>query len=239
MDYTQRIIDYCIKNRVSTTEVADALGKSGVLPKVLPINKGMHRVGKVRCVFTSNNSNWEVHEQIKRVKPGEVVIIFTENFDDDRAVIGDLISKFVLLYKQASAIVVNGNVRDTARLIRDRYAIWSVGVSPLGCYNKHLGNFPHESTLSLNDMYNDGIAVCDDGGVTVIPQVCINEDMLNRLQRIEMQEDIWAFCLDALKWDTKKIVCDKEYLKETDLLSSIHLEQLKELNKPLDSPPNK
>ena len=77
-------------------------------------------------------------------------------------------------------------------------------------------------------MYNDGIAVCDDGGVTVIPQVCINEDMLI-LQRIEMQEDIWAFCLDALKWDTKKIVCDKEYLKETDLLSNIHLEQLKEL----------
>ena len=50
-----------------------------------------------------------------------------------------------------------------------------------------------------------------------------------------MQEDIWFFCLDTLKWDTKKIVCDKAYLTEQGLLSSIHIEQLKELEKPLDS----
>ena len=41
-------------------------------------------------------------------------------------------------------------------------------------------------------------------------------------------KDIWSFCLDTLKWDTKKIVCNKDYLNETDLLSSIHLDQLKE-----------
>jgi hypothetical protein len=50
-----------------------------------------------------------------------------------------------------------------------------------------------------------------------------------------MQEDIWFFCLDTLKWDTKKIVCEKAYLKETDLLSSVHVQQLKELNRPLDN----
>ena len=51
--------------------------------------------------------------------------------------------------------------------------------------------------------------------------------MLARLNHIEMQEDIWFFCLDTLKWDTKKIVCEKAYLKETNLLSSVHLENLK------------
>ena len=62
-----------------------------------------------------------------------------------------------------------------------------------------------------------------------------NSYQFNRLHRIEMQEDIWFFCLDSLKWDTKKIVCDKAYLQETDLLSSIHIEKLNELNRPLDA----
>ncbi len=234
MDYSDKIIKFCKKNRVSTTEVADALGKSGVIANVLPLNNGIYRVGRVRCVYTSNNSNWEVHEQIKNVNPEEIVIIFAKNCDEDRAIIGDLISKFVLLYKQASAIVVNGKVRDAARLMKDRYAVWSKGVSPLGCFNKPLGSFPTDETKHINQLYNHGVAVCDDGGVTVIPNKRLNEDILNRLQRIEMQEDIWSFCLDTLKWDTKKIVCDKDYLNETDLLSSTHLDQLKELNKPLD-----
>jgi hypothetical protein len=86
----------------------------------------------------------------------------------------------------------------------------------------------------MRKKYEGGIAVCDDGGVTVIPPNRINADTLERLQQIEMQEDIWFFCLDTLKWDTKKIVCDKDYLKESDLFSKVHLERLTVLKRPLD-----
>jgi 4-hydroxy-4-methyl-2-oxoglutarate aldolase len=55
--------------------------------------------------------------------------------------------------------------------------------------------------------------------------------MLTRLRQIEMQEDIWFFCLDTLKWDTKKIVCDRAYLTEQELLSSMHITQLQELSR--------
>ena len=33
-----KVIDYLVRNRVSTTEVADALGKTGVVPDLMPIN---------------------------------------------------------------------------------------------------------------------------------------------------------------------------------------------------------
>ena len=68
----------------------------------------------------------------------------------------------------------------------------------------------------------------------ILRMYALDGNMLTRLHRLEMQEDIWFFCLDTLKWDTKKIVCEKAYLQETGLLSSVHVEQLKELNKPLD-----
>lgn len=54
--------------------------------------------------------------------------------------------------------------------------------------------------------------------VTVVSPKRLTEEMVQRLERIEMQEDIWFFCLDTLKWDTKKIVCDKAYLTETGVL---------------------
>ena len=106
-----------------------------------------------------------------------------------------------------------------------------LNIATLGCFNIPVDPFPEDIKNELKKKYEGGIAVCDDGGVTVIPQDLLNENMLNRLHRIEMQEDIWFFCLDTLKWDTKKIVCDKDYLTEQGLLSSIHIEQLKEFGK--------
>ena len=228
-NYLLQLIDFCQKNRVSTTEIADALEKSGVFPRVKPLNFNQYKLGPVRCIFTANKSNYALHEQIKNVQQGDVVVIFTYNCDD-RAVLGDLISKYVLLYKCASAIVVEGLVRDISAIRREGYAIWSEGFTPLGCHNEVATSYPKEKELEVRALYEGGLAICDDGGVTIIPKEKINEEMLSRLNYIEMQEDIWFFCLDTLKWDTKKIVCDKAYLHETNLLSSVHLENLKKWN---------
>jgi hypothetical protein len=141
----------------------------------------------------------------------------------------------VLLYKGAVAVVVQGLVRDAARLRREGYAVWSEGVSPLGCFNVPAEPFPDNLRKEIVESFEGGIAVCDDGGITVITRDLLDEAMLKRLQRIEIQEDIWFYCLDTLKWDTKKIVCDKAYLTEQNLLSRIHIEQMAELIQPLDS----
>ena len=233
MSYQDKIREFCIANRVSTTEVADALGKAGVLPNVLPLNHGQFRVGPVRSIFAANDSNFSVHDQIRDVQKGEVVIIFTHNCDN-RAIIGDLVCKYLLLYKGAAAVVVRGLVRDAARLRREGYAVWSEGVSPLGCYNSPADPYPVKVEEQMRQSYEGGVAICDDGGVTVIGQSLLTEEMLNRLRLIEIQEDIWLFCLDTLKWDTKKIVCDRAYLTEQGLLSSIHVDQLKDLARSLD-----
>ena len=233
MSHSNKILEYCIANRVSTTEVADALGKSGVLPRVQPINFNQFRVGTVRTIFTANNSNYAVHGQIRDVQKGEVVIIFAHNCDN-RAIIGDLVCKYILLYKGAAAVVVQGLVRDAARLRREGFAVWSEGVSPLGCYNTPVDPYPADIEEQMRKSYEGGIAICDDGGVTVISRSLLTAEMLDRLRRIEMQEDIWFFCLDTLKWDTKKIVCDKAYLNETEQLPEVFKNKVSELSKPLD-----
>lgn len=233
MEYRNKIINYLKRNRISTTEVADAMGKMGVLSSVNPVTPDLYSVGEIKCVFAANDSNYDIHDQVREVEKDSVVFVFAHNCEG-RALFGSLVSKYILMYRDAAAIVVDGLVRDIACLKRERTALWSRGSSPLGCYNRKADPFPSALKTELFDEYEGGVAVCDDGGVVAIPTRMLNEEMFNRLQRIEMQEDIWFYCLDTLKWDTKKIVCEKAYLKETDLLSRVHIDRLRELNKALD-----
>lgn len=228
------IVEFLRRNRISTTEVADALGKSGVMPDVRPLTSDMYRVGTVRTVFCAHESNYALHEQIRAVEKDEVVIVFTHKCCE-RAIFGDLVSKYVLLYQGAAALVVDGLVRDGARLRRERYPIWAKGVTPLGCFNTPTEAFPSAEETALRSELDRGIAVCDEGGVVVIPSNRINADMLARLHQIEDQEDVWYYCLDTLKWDTKKIVCDRAYLSETGLLPDVLKEKLQGIQARLDA----
>lgn len=229
----QKIIDTLRLNRISTTEVADALGKRGVLPGVQPITHDLYCVGPVRPVFTAYNSNFGIHDQVRNVEANEVVVVYAHECEG-RAIFGDLVAKFITLYRRASAVAVYGLVRDAARLRRERYPIWATGVTPLGCYNVEGQPYPAEDEARIRAEVEGGIGVCDDGGVVIIPANEINESTLEKLEKIELQEDIWFYCLNVLKWDTKKIVVDRDYLREPGLLPAAYAEAMKSLETRLD-----
>ena len=211
MDIVDRIIDYIQENRISTTEVADCLGKSGVLPNIYPINRGQFQVGRVKWVYAYNESNWEVHEQVRDVKKGDIVYI--EAFDcKDRAIIGELVSKFLILYRRAAAIVTNAKMRDAHRLIKEAYPIWCTGFTPIGCFNvKNEIPFDEEIIKTRRENLDGAVIVCDDSGVVLIPKEQLTDEFYVKLKEIEEQEDIWFDCIDRRKWDTFDTVCLKKY----------------------------
>jgi len=230
----QKIIDTIKQNRISTTEVADALGKRYVMQRLQPITHDLHCVGIVRPVFTAYDSNFWVHDQVRAVRPDEVVVVYPYRCES-RAILGDLVAKYVTLYRRAAAVAVDGLVRDAARLRRERYPIWATGVTPLGCYNIKGKQFPKKQEKKIRAEVEGGIAVCDDGGVVVIPAAEVTVSTLENLSRIELQEDIWYYCLNVLKWDTKKIVVDRDYLKTPSLLPKAYIKAVKTLNHRLDN----
>ena len=208
-----KIIEYIKKNRVSTTEVADCLNKSGVVPDVMPIKQGMFFVGSIKWVYAYNESNYSVHEQI--VNTNENEIVFIDVFDcKDRAIIGDLVSKYILLYRGAQAIICNGKMRDARSLLKENYPIWCKGFSPVGCVNSKPAEELSYINLKNKDYYDGAIAVCDDCGVVIIPKEKHTQEFLDKLHFIEEQEDIWFDCIDRRKWSTFDTVCLKKYLEE-------------------------
>ena len=214
MEIREKIIEYIKTNKVSTTEVADCLGKSGVIDDIYPINRRKFADGNVKWVYAYNESNWDVHEQVREIEEGDIVYIETFNCKN-RAIIGDLVSKFILFYKKAEAIVTNGKMRDAHSLIKEDYPIWCKGVSPVGCFNtKNEEKFPDEIYKERMERVNGSIFVCDDSGVVMIPKNLINESFYDKLVAIEEQEDIWYDCIDRRKWDTFDTVCLKKYKEE-------------------------
>ncbi len=205
------IVQYIRVNRVSTTEVADCLGKTGAVSYLRPLTAGTYAVGEVFLVVAHHGTNWPVHEHVRNAPPGSVVIIETYECAD-RAIIGDLVAKFLTLYRQVAAVAVVGKVRDAPRIIRERWPVWSDGVTPVGC-----ANTPPEAQVppalldELERRYTGGVAVCDDSGVVVIPSSEINESLLARLEAIEALEDAWYDCIDKRKWDTFDTVCLRKY----------------------------
>lgn len=211
MEIREKIINYIKVNKVSTTEVADCLGKSGNLPDIMPVTSGMFKVGKIKWVYAYNESNWDVHEQIRDTEPGDIVYIETFNLEG-RAIVGELVSKFILLYKQAEAIVTNAKMRDAHKLIKEKFAIWCNGFSPVGCFNSKNGEeFDKNIITERMENINGAVMVCDDSGVVIIPKNQFTEEFYQKLVAIEEQEDIWFDCIDRKKWDTFDTVCLKKY----------------------------
>lgn len=219
MEIRDRIIDYLVRNRVSTTEVADCLGKSGVLPRLMPVNNGKYKAGKIKWIYAYDESNWPVHEQIENIEEDCVVFVDTIGCGD-RAIFGELVSKYILLYHQSRAIVINGKMRDAASLIKENWPIWCEGFTPVGCFNRKPDRQVDEEWRKNHfEKYDGSIAVCDDCGVVVIPKDRIDETFLKELHNIENQEDIWFDRLDHYKESTFQIVCKKGYMSDEAYMS--------------------
>jgi regulator of RNase E activity RraA len=199
------------RNRISTTQVADCLDKTGAIDGVRALVPGHHRVGPVFWTYAYNESNWELHEQVRAAPEGSVVL--TEAFAcGKRAIYGELVAKYLILYRQVAACVMCGRLRDGGALNRERWPVWLHDLTPIGCFNvPNRTPFDPQILAQRRAHYDGAIAVCDDTGVVVVQKAQLTEEFLGRLDWIEEQEDVWFDCIDRLKWDTYETVCLKRY----------------------------
>ncbi|PJZ61813.1 RraA family protein [Leptospira adleri] len=230
-DIKKKIISLIEKNKISTVEVSDALGKRGVLPGFKPLTKGRHIVGEVAYVFTYHESNWPLHKQVETIE--ECKVVFVDAFDcGEKALFGDIVAKYISLYKSSKAIIANGLVRDAHTLLKENYPIWSLGTTPLGCDNKDVK--ADAAVLSAAEkrakQLNQSLLIADDSGVAIIEKDEINEITIKKLEFIELQEDIWYYCIDTLKWSTYKTICEKAYLKAPNVLPDVLRAKLAEFD---------
>jgi hypothetical protein len=57
----------------------------------------------------------------------------------------------------------------------------------------------------------------------------VTDETFARLELIELQEDIWGYCVNTLKWSTYDTVCLKKYLTDPSVLPEILREKVKRI----------
>jgi len=210
------LLKYIIDNRVSTVEITDALGKSGSLPGIQPLVDGSFSAGRIHYTYVWGGSNWSLHKDIQSVSKGDVVYVDSLDGPFDEAILGDLVCKQLLFYQGVSGVVVNGNVRDVHRILKEKYSVWCKGRNPVGLKNHNPGNI--DTPLSgimqeRKNLFDGGILVCDDSGVALITKSDINQGFIEKVISIEKKEDLWYLSLDSLKMNTFEFICKEEYKK--------------------------
>ena len=102
----------------------------------------------------------------------------------------------------------------------------------MGCINSEVElreSIQEQANLSYNK-FQDAVIVADDSGVVLIPKEKINDELTKKLEFIELQEDIWFYCVDTLKWSTYDTICRKLYLSNPSVLPANLLNKLKEFD---------
>lgn len=202
MTQREQLVEYILQNHLSTTDVADALGKRGLFSTAKPLSPGQRCAGPGFCVFAYGPSNWHIHSMIRQVPKGSVVYVSV--YDCDRAVLGDLIVRYILGKRQAVGVVVDGFVRDAHELVKN-YPVWAKGVTPIGV--GHEETKPDEATLfeisRLTARVNQSALVCDDSGVVIVENFT---ETMKQLEAIRHREVAWHSYLDD-GLDTFDFVC--------------------------------
>jgi 4-hydroxy-4-methyl-2-oxoglutarate aldolase len=159
---------------VPTGFVVDAIGRAGALHGCIrPVWAGPHFVGSALPVWTTARDNLAPYAAIKFAKPGDVMMIATDEFEA-ASVIGDII---IGMMKNAGivAAVTDGLVRDVPGIVEVGIPIYARGVTPNSPFKHGPGTIGLPVALGGHHVEAGDLVVGDGDGVVVVPRWRVSE----------------------------------------------------------------
>ncbi len=174
-----------ILSSVSTSNLSDAMHRSGDLKDIKPINAGTRACGPaVTC--RSYPGDWAKPVQaIDTANPGDIIVITTGGVGP--AVWGELATESAKK-KKISAVVVDGAVRDTDEIRKTGFPVYSKLICPTAGEPKGFGEINVKINVGETAIKPGDWIVCDGDGVVVIPKEKAVE-IANRAQDILEREN--------------------------------------------------
>ncbi len=155
--------------RVSTSNISDAMHRSGNLEGILPVtgiqtSKGM--VGRAITVRTSPGDWAKPVEAIDVAGKGDVIVI--DSGGTGKAVWGELASNSCMR-KGVAGVVINGFARDIGEIERIGFPVFAIGKKPTAGEPKGFGEINVPIRISGVGIKPGDYIVGDADGVVVIP----------------------------------------------------------------------
>lgn len=154
--------------RLPTANIADAMHRLGAMDAAIkPVWAGAALVGAAYTVWTRPGDNAGIHEALKHVEPGDVLVI-NGGADESRALIGELIGGRAK-GRGVVGFVIDGAVRDAPGLAEYQMPVFARATTPAGPYKD--GPFVVGASTAVGGVVvNPGdVIVGDADGVVVVP----------------------------------------------------------------------
>ncbi len=194
---------------VSSSNLSDALHRSGVLEGIRPLFPGARLVGKALTVRTYPGDWAKPVEAIDLAEPGDVVVIDAGGVGP--AIWGELATNSAL-QRGLSGVVIDGAIRDSGDIAKLGFPAFSRLVMPNAGEPKGFGEIGVPIRVGGVKVESGDWVLGDDDGVVVLAQSLAVEyanramDVLEKENRIreEIKEGrTLAQVVDLLRWEKK------------------------------------
>ena len=167
----------------------DCMNRQNVMAgRISPIAAGMHFVGQARTIASVAGDNAAMHTIINMLRPGEVLVIDAENFDN-RAVWGGILNSRAMLQK-INGVVVDGAVRDIAELRDMPLPVFASATSPAGPHKGWGGSIDDVISCGGVSVTPGDIILADDDGVTVVPLARAETVLAEAQKKVQFEADV-------------------------------------------------
>jgi 4-hydroxy-4-methyl-2-oxoglutarate aldolase len=190
--------------RLGTATIHEAHGGGVVDVPFVQVVPGSRAAGPARIGLCGPGDNRAVHQVISEVQPGDVVVLSMAE-PNTFGMVGELLARQAQL-RGATAIVVNGGVRDTEQLRAMGLPIWAVHVRVRGTSKAAPGQLNVPVTIGGAVVSPGDLVVADADGVVVVGRSEIDrvtraamarqryeEALRSRIERGESTYDIFGY----------------------------------------------
>lgn len=197
--------------KLPTSAISDAMGRHGAMSVgIQPLYQDISMVGCALTVLCFPGDNVMTHLALTMVQPGDVLVI-----DEGGHMTGCFGHRSAMLARSrgATGAVMSGCVRDARDLRRDRFPVFSAGVSPRAPQKNTPGSINVPVHVGGIVVAPGDIVVGDDDGVVVVP-LAEAESVLAKASARERQEQAGTLQAGELPQDPGGGALDLERMLE-------------------------
>jgi 3-hexulose-6-phosphate synthase/6-phospho-3-hexuloisomerase len=198
-----------VLKRVSTSNITDAMHRTGDLKGLLPVCRGVKMAGPALTVRTYPGDWAKTVQAVDRAQKGQVIVIDAGGVGP--AVWGELATHGAI-QKKVAGVVIDGATRDTPEIRTLNFPVFSRLVMPTAGEPKGFGEIGVPVRVGGENVFPGDWIVGDDDGVVRIPKERVTEianramGVLEQENRIRVEIDRGSTLgkvIELLRWEKK------------------------------------
>lgn len=172
---------------LGTSTLFEAQGKKGALPEgIRPIWQGAFVAGPAYTVRMEPGDNLALHHAVVLAAPGDVLVADCGGFGES-GVWGEVLT-VAAMNRGIAGLIVNGSVRDIARLEALSFPVFALGVSMGGTSKADSGSQALKLSLGNSMISPRDIIVADSDGALAIEAQLFDEVLQSAHKREELEK---------------------------------------------------